>query len=57
VQLEDLGKSKKKFSDLIGKGTCIHLACSIVPQPTPLPCAPVIENIVCECKIRTFLTL
>jgi hypothetical protein len=43
VRLEGLGKlkkkNKKKNNDLIGNRTRILPACSIVPQPTTLPCS------------------
>jgi hypothetical protein len=40
VQLEGLGQLKKS-SNLIGNGTRDLPACSIVPQPTTLPGAPI----------------
>jgi hypothetical protein len=35
-------RSIKKSSDLIGNGTCDLPACSTAPQPTTLPCDPLI---------------
>jgi hypothetical protein len=49
--LEGLGELKK-FSDLIRTQTCDLLACSIVSQPTTLPCAPKISVIQIECCAR-----
>jgi hypothetical protein len=43
VQLEDLGKLKKSTSS--GTRTGELPACSIVPQPTTLPRAPVFSSI------------
>jgi hypothetical protein len=34
----------EKYNDLIGIRTCDLLVCSIVPQPTMLPCAPVTNS-------------
>jgi hypothetical protein len=39
VRLEEIGQLKKP-NDFVGKGTSELPACSIVPQPTTLPCAP-----------------
>jgi hypothetical protein len=41
VRLEGLGKLKKKKSTLSGTRTGDLPACSIVPQPTMLPRAPI----------------
>jgi hypothetical protein len=45
VLLEGLGRFKKS-SDLVGKVNRDLPACSIVPQPSTLPCAP--------CRIQYF---
>jgi hypothetical protein len=42
VRLEELGKWKKKSSDLIDNRNRDHSACNTVAQPTTLPRAPVV---------------
>jgi hypothetical protein len=51
VQLEGLGKLKKIH--LIGTQTRDFPACSIVPQPTPVLCAPKIKHRAQELKAMT----
>jgi hypothetical protein len=54
VQLEGLGELKKKIVD-IGIRSRDLLACSIVPQPPTLPCAPTLVADECsrsECACR-----
>jgi hypothetical protein len=53
VQLEGLGKTKK-FSDLIRTRTPNFLACSIVPQPSTLPCAPYVCKKLLKLSSHTF---
>jgi hypothetical protein len=40
VRLEGLVRSTEKSSDIIGNRTRDLPACSLMPQPTTLPCAP-----------------
>jgi hypothetical protein len=45
MRLKELGQlENKKSSDLIENRTRDFSACSIVPQPTTLPCAPILKS-------------
>jgi hypothetical protein len=51
VRLEELGQLKEKSNYLIGNRTREHPACSIVPQSTTLPRAPIFKHYLQDIRV------